>query len=133
MEQTFDVDLEATAPDIPRRTVRVQADDRDVAQLEMQDWYGANKMITSLRHLAFTALRRQGRLPQGCSWERFNEELCVAVMPLPDEDESEGEQSVDPGQTATTAATSSTSHASPASHSWDQLASSPGIPGMLRP
>lgn len=131
--QELEVTLEGQAP------VRVVADQRDVAQLELCDWYGQQrKMIVTLRHLAYTAMRRQRLILDTVSWDQFNTQVCAHVDGVPDEDEPEDEQSDSPsssgrGQSPTSGTPSSTSPSSRGSRSSDRRASRTGTPETSTP
>jgi hypothetical protein len=88
--QELDVTLEGQHP------TRIVTDQRDVAQLELAEWYGQpGKAINVLRHLAYTATRRTGVIPADTTWEEFNSRLCVHVDGVPTE-EDEDEQGENP-------------------------------------
>lgn len=76
----------------------VQVDQRDWAALEAQDIpESAAHMRT--RYLAYSAARRAGRV--SIDWVRFNERDCVEAAVQETEDDSEGEQGLDPGNLPT--------------------------------
>lgn len=130
-DQKLTVQLEGRAP------FDVVCDQRDIAQLELQEWYGSAP-LTALRHLAYTACRRQGHIPADTTWPEFSERLAVTVDAADeddedDEEEQEGEQGADPtgstpGPPTTSGPASSTSRKRPGSRSPGRQGSKAGTP-----
>ncbi len=78
-------------------TVDVEADQRDWAAMETQD-YPPNAHVARSRYLTWHAMKRQGLTKT--SWEKFNLDQLVYVTdvtPDDDDEDGEGEQSLDPG------------------------------------
>lgn len=90
--------------------VKVTADARDFAKLEMQPFGFATHKLTSSRFLAWSAMSRDAAdagTPR-MSFDRFNEVECVDVVEL-DQPEGEGEQGLDPGRKTRSGSAGSTS------------------------
>lgn len=128
MTQLLEVVLDGYPPQ------QILIDQRDIAQVEMQDWYGGERHVplTTLRHLAYTAMLRQGYIPADTTWRHFTERLCVSVDAA-DDDEQEDEQGADPtqsspGPTTTSDTGSSSLLTSPVSRSRGRQGSNPGTP-----
>jgi hypothetical protein len=131
-QQEFDVLVDgAPGP------ARVVADQRDLSLLELQPWHGQGKQVMTVRHMAYTAMLRQGLVPAGTTWERFNSTLCVDVVGViedqGDDDEQGDEQGLDPGQTTTPVISSSSSRSSRGSRSPARPGSKAGTPGTSTP
>ena len=77
-------------------TFVVAADQRDLAALEAADI--PEGMFTRIRYLAWRAAKRAGRYAG--TWEAWNTTDCVHAGDVPDGDEGEGEQRLDPGRKA---------------------------------
>lgn len=92
MTQDLEVTLEGRAP------FTITIDQRDVAAVELQEWYVSGPApLTTLRHLAYTACRRQGHIPADTTWPDFAERIAVAVDAIgDDEPDGEDEQREDP-------------------------------------
>lgn len=121
-------------------TQRITTDQRDVAQLELTSWYGEKTaVLATLRHLAYTAMRRQGHIPEGTTWEEFNTRLCVHVDGVDEREGEEGEEggtpttTSGPGPRTTSGTRSSTSRSRPGSRSPDRRASKAGTPETSTP
>jgi hypothetical protein len=75
----------------------VVADQRDYARLEVQSFAQAG-IHTRMRFLSWSVMTREGKT--SATWDEFNEVRCVeteAPDDTADDDETEGEQGLDPG------------------------------------
>lgn len=83
--------------------LRVHPDQRDFAAWEVQTFWGDERVQLRMRFTAWSALRRRGDYKQ--PFERFNNVDCieVSVHRGEDDEDSEGEQGLDPGQQTPTA------------------------------
>lgn len=84
-------------------TELVVADQRDLAKWEVQDFYDRARIHLQVRFLAWSALKREQRYSG--AFDKFNNVDCVSVTDPDDadEEEQEGGQGLDPGQTSPTA------------------------------
>jgi hypothetical protein len=80
--------------------VLVVADQRDYARWEVQPFRGADAVFLRLRFLAWSAMFRQQLYAK--PFDRFNDVDCMFVGAPEDDEGPEGEQGLDPGQTAAT-------------------------------
>jgi hypothetical protein len=77
---------------------QVVADQRDYARLEVQPFAEVG-LHTRIRFFAWSVMTREGKTT--ATWDDFNLTHCVEVESVydDDDDESEGEQGLDPGPT----------------------------------
>lgn len=109
----------------------VDTDERDWAAMEARD-FPRGALLTAVRFNVWNAAKRAGLTRR--SWEQFNTIDCVRVEDVSDdaagaEDDQEGQQSLDPGQTTTNGPGVSTSPSSAASRTKVRLESSTGTRG----
>lgn len=109
----------------------VVVDQRDYARLEASD-VPDDAVITRTRFLAWSAMTRNGWT--SATWEAFNFEECVYATDIKRVDEnSEGEQGLDPGQPAPSGHSSSPSPRSPGNPSPALVASKAGTRATSTP
>jgi hypothetical protein len=93
----------------------VETDGRDWAAMEAKQ-FPLTARLTMVRFMVFKAMVRSAGYRR--SWEQFNDQDCVYVEDItPVETDSEDEESLDPGPTATNGPAGSTSPSRPGSRS----------------
>jgi hypothetical protein len=60
-------------------------------------WPGmSDQPVTWMTFLAWSALRREAQISPEVTWERFSDEVCLAVETIADDDDEEAGQAGDP-------------------------------------